>query len=167
MKNCMKKFIALLLGVVFMASMAWSQNNVTITGSTKDMLVIETTDGARVAFHLSGQPVMTMGDDEVTVKADGRTLTYPLSEVSRVRFDNSTTLAQLQTELDVEFTLTGTELTVSGAAEGLTVNVYKTNGALAATARTDGSGCCTIDLSALPAGVYVVTAGKISYKIAI
>lgn len=157
----MKKIIFTLAAIL---TMAFSSLAVNYTHS----LIINKHDGTDVEYKFTDQPVASFDGNnlKITLNSTGQTLFHPISDVANMKFTKyeDTGVESIQPSANPSFGLTKDTLEASGIEAGTQVNVFDLNGAVVAKGIADASGIATLDISALPAGVYAVAAGKHAFK---
>ncbi len=121
------------------------------------VLQLHLTDGTTDKYLLAEKPVVTFSDGNLLITSSAVTSTYEFSAVESYDFgiDTTTGVDGIGAEDNTfSFQLAGDVLTVA-SPELSVVEVYALNGVKAAAA-TAADGVATVDLAALPAGVYVV-----------
>ncbi len=131
-------------------------------------LVVNKTDGTKVNFLFESNPVARIiGDNlEITQTTTDQTYVYPFSELVNLTFDKEESgVESLKPgNGDVAFGVTATTVDVYGLNASTIVNLYDSEGALRAKGVADAGGSATLDITGLPKGVYIVTAGKHTFK---
>lgn len=131
-------------------------------------LTLNFTTGDVAKFALNEQPVMTFGESNVMIATSaGLNVSYERADVKDFNFTQGTTSGISEAAADGTLTvdLTTPDVLVVRANKLGNVAVYNAAGQLAATA-TAADGVATVDISALPTGVYVVAVeGHKSFKI--
>lgn len=154
----MKKVLVLLLAVF--ASFQLAQ-----AAYTNDDLIIETKDGNTVAYHLSTRPVVTFELTDLVLTSTDVTVKYPVTDVKELRFADGTTAINNTKVGDITFSINGNMVSANGLTKGDNLEIYSIDGKAIANASVDANGAASVDISVLGQGVYVVKAGKKSYKI--
>ncbi len=130
-------------------------------------LVVTTTDGQKLAYPLDDKPkvtfsgrnlVLTTGSTEITLSREKvRAFSYEKIPVSGIN-------AIPETICDARFLPDGT-LHVSGCDRDSRIEIFGVDGILLCTMNADSKGNADMSASDLPAGIYLVKAGDVSYKI--
>lgn len=154
----MKKVLVLLLAVF--ASFQLAQ-----AAYTNDDLIIETKDGNTVAYHLSTRPVVTFELTDLVLTSTDVKVQYPVTDVKELRFADGTTAINETKVGDITFSVSGDMISANGLENGSNLEVYSIDGKEIAKASVDATGKAQVNISDLGQGVYVVKAGKKSYKI--
>ncbi len=129
---------------------------------------VNKTDGTQERFWFYDMPVAQLEDDNLkfTMAQTHETVLYPLAEVSNL------TMGCVGMGVDgvgddfsgVSFAVTAETLVMTGAAAGCEVAVYDTAGSLRARGAADAAGSLSLPVGHLDKGVYLVKAGKNSFK---
>lgn len=133
--------------MILMAAMVGGQWS---TVNAQSTLNIHTTTKGMVCFTFAEKPQVTFPSAEVMcVTSDNVTVEFPYSEVVKVTFlDDDPTAVQ----------------TLSVRDNTDEVRIYDLNGRLVHRSRSH-QGTVSVDLNALPTGVYIVKDGKRTYKV--
>ena len=149
----MKKLLLLL--ILFFSS-------VTMYAEGKKVLSILMKDGTSVYFLLAEKPFITFQNDEVKIVSDKDEATMKRTLVERFEF-----VAEVPTGIeDVEdleekvacenFELAGDAVYISGLTPGCKVQLLSVNAQVLASEVAGENGCVTLQLEALPSGIYLV-----------
>lgn len=128
-------------------------------------------NGAKVCFAFSAKPVISVASDGVTVSAQGQSdVSYLFSDVDRFYFvdDVETAIKDIKTDATASsvFNYDNGIVSVGGLAAGERVAVCSLGGSKVGDTKADHVGSASIDISGVPTGVYVVSAGKgVSFKL--
>lgn len=135
----------------------------------RHILVVNTVSGEPVEFAFQTDPVATIeGKDVVITDINDDRVLFPVTDLVNItfkidpKFDSVETLESDGTA--VRFTLTRTEVSVSGLEPGAQVTLYSLDGAKIVAAKAAADGTLTISTQSLPKGVYTVVAPKHSFK---
>ena len=149
----MKKLLLLL--ILFFSS-------VTMYAEGKKVLSVLMKDGTSVYFLLAEKPLITFQNDEVKIVSDKDEATMKRTLVERFEF-----VSEIPTGIeDVEdleekvacenFELAGDAVYISGLTPGCKVQLLSVNGRVLASEVAGENGCVTLQLEALPSGIYLV-----------
>ena len=149
----MKKLLLLL--ILFFSS-------VTMYAEGKKVLSVLMNDGTSVYFLLAEKPLITFQNDEVKIVSDKDEATMKRTLVERFEF-----VSEIPTGIeDVEdleekvacenFELAGDAVYISGLTPGCKVQLLSVNGQVLASEVAGENGCVTLQLEALPSGIYLV-----------
>ena len=129
---------------------------------------VNKTDGSEERFWFYDMPVAQLEDDnlKMTVVMTQEAVLYPLTEV------NNLTMGYVDLGVEgvggdftsLSFTITNETLKMTGAAAGCEVTLYDMAGALRARVAADAAGTLSLPIGHLDKGVYLVKAGKNSFK---
>ena len=129
---------------------------------------VNKTDGSEERFWFYDMPVAQLEDDnlKMTVVMTQEAVLYPLTEV------NNLTMGYVDLGVEgvggdstgLSFTITNETLKMTGAAAGCEVTLYDMAGALRARVAADAAGTLSLPIGHLDKGVYLVKAGKTSFK---
>lgn len=151
----MKKMFKIILVAVMSAF--------SLTASAENEGVILTqSDGSTVGFAFGQEPKMTFTATDVVIKAGETEVSYALEGLKITFGDTSATAVQSVEKADVRFLCGKTGFQATGLEAGEVISVYGLNGTCVATARVGADGKVSVNLP--QKGVYVVKAGKVSYK---
>lgn len=154
----MKKILVLLFAIFAVSQFASA-------AYTNDDLVIETRDGKTVAYRLSDRPVVTFEVTDLVLTAKGVQVKYPVTDVKEIRFAEEFTSVNATTASGIMFTVNDNEIIANGLDKNDTLEVYGVDGKAIATVGVNAQGAASANISELGHGVYVVKAGKKTYKI--
>ena len=120
-------------------------------------LIITTTNGTVAQFLIADSPVITYQDNLLTVTGGGSEISVEADAVGSFDFVPSE-----DTGVSI---ITADGSMFSGLKPGDPVLVYTADGKLAASFKADESTSVSVDLSPLPAGIYIVRTPGASFKI--
>lgn len=142
-----------------------------ITASATDYtysLLVNKTDGSKVEYKFAEEPVITIEGEnmKVTLATDEQGVLYPFADVANLTFDKqqSGIKAVEAAEGRVTFGLSRDLLEVSGLSDRAEVSIYTVSGVLMAKTACTPDGYASLEISSLPAGVYLVSAGQHKFK---
>ena len=145
-----------------MSAVAWAQE-------AAYAVDVELSTGEAVRYTFAQQPVVTFpteGMMNITTGAEGDSRYYVISDVVRmsvvsvsVGVDKVTTQGKT-----VEFSMDGDVIYASNLASGTVIRIFTAGGRLVAETSADDEGRAGIDVRSLDRGVYVMSAGKVSFK---
>lgn len=142
---------------------SWFPTNV--SAEDGNAMVVETKGGNQVTFLFDTKPEMTFAGENVEIKSTTETVAYPMSDVVQVRFEYIPTGIGKVENGDLSFRFNGGTLEAEGLAPMSMVAVYSVDGAECLRGKADAGGRAELAIGGLKAGVYVVKAGNVSYKI--
>lgn len=153
----MKKLLVLFIAVFAMFQVAQAEND-------GDNLLIKTKDGNTVAYSLTTRPVVTFAGSDLVLTSTDVEVKYPIANVEEITFVDASAINEIKGD-KVAFAINGQVINAKGLANGELVQVYNIDGKAIAQASANAEGTVTVDISTLGKGVYVIKAGKMSYKI--
>lgn len=135
---------------------------------TQYYVQVNKTDGSEERFWFYDIPVAQLEDDnlKMTVTMTQEAVLYPLTEV------NNLTMGHVDLGVEgvgdgftgLSFTITNETLEMTGAPAGCEVALYDMAGTLRACGTADAAGTLSLPIGHLDKGVYLVKAGKNSFK---
>lgn len=129
---------------------------------------VNKTDGTQVRYWFIDIPVAQLeGDDlKFTMAQTRETVLHPLAEVSNLTFgkEDSGVEGVGAEGQGVSFAVTAETLVMTGAAAGCEVALHDMAGTLCARGAADAAGTLSLSIGHLDKGVYLVKAGKNSFK---
>lgn len=133
-------------------------------------LCLHLTTGERIQFTFENKPVLTFGDkNAVTIKdATKQISTNEFTKVRKLTFDNPTAISDI--EAGAQATIARDDVdsfTLYGFKPGTVVTVTALNGVHVFSLTIADDQPCTISLSDLAAGVYIISADSVTCKVAI
>lgn len=130
-------------------------------------IVLTKTDGSEVKIALSDKLETTVSGDNLVFADNGENVvSVPVTQLASWDFSTQVTTAAINT-LSGEngCRVAGNVVTITGLSKGTVVGVVAMNGTTVMQVSADGE--CTLDLSELAKGVYVVTYNNQTVKIAV
>lgn len=131
--------------------------------SVYDKLIIIQKGGEKVEIGLGESLRMNFTETDLVVSGSNADVTIARSNIRALRHQVYTGVEGVSAE--GEFRYTGGALEFTGLADGTEVVVCDASGKVVLS--RIASGDCSVSLGDLPAGVYVIAAGKTTYKIVI
>ena len=128
-------------------------------------LVIWQKDGSKVSYNLDEQPRTTFTTDDLVITTTTTTINYPLTKIQRYTYEGGTLSVRDVKPDGISISHDGDLVIVKGLATGKTVAVHRVDGVQLLVKRSDGSDRLTLSLEKLSAGVYVIKADEITYKL--
>lgn len=128
-------------------------------------LVIWQKDGSKVSYNLDEQPKTTFTTEDLVITTMTTTINYPLAKIQRYTYEGGTLSVRDVKPDGISISHDGNLVIVKGLANGKTVAVHRVDGVQLLAKRSDGSDRLTLSLEKLPAGVYVIKADEITYKL--
>ena len=141
--------------------------------STSIALRLHFNDGSVVTYLLSRRPRVTFSDGNIIITTNSIEATYPTSDIAKLtyRYQEDSEEEDEESGIDnilvdeTSFNIKGGVIMLSGFTEGSTARVYTIGGLMVQSVQME-SGSCSIPLSSLPSGVYVISVNGKSFKIA-
>ena len=130
----------------------------------ESMLVVNMTDGSRRTFLLAELPKVQMVGEDLVITSASASATIPRSNVLRFTFEEVPVgVDNVVTAPDCKISVLDDKVSVSGCTGR--VAMVAMNGAVVRQSECDATGCCTILLSGIPAGTYLVQTSVQTLKI--
>ena len=133
-----------------------------------DSVVVLGKDGSQYTVLMSDVKRISLGSADLVLETrDGSPATYLYSAVDRILIGaDGAGIADISAEGDIAVwpTVVDDILNIAGAETGTVISVYGINGSLVASATT-AEGTTSINLSAAPAGMCIVSIGGKTVKI--
>lgn len=140
----------------------------------KQFLVINAAGGTQVSIALEDVPVLSVSNDSLVVTSLGDNLIVPFSgttyaiETRKVEKPSHTTgisniIAPNSKSAQPQFSLGNG--TVSGLKAGAKVTIYQIGGQAVKTISADNEGKAELNITNLPAGIYIIKTPTQSFKI--
>lgn len=153
MKRKMLTFLLLLSNLIAMAD------------EPKSRLVVWAKDGTKTYFDLAENPKTTFKDNDLVITCESMTISYPLDQVLRYTYELSTTgIENISQEKTIRIRQHDDALTLENLKPGTVVSLYTVDGKQVSAQTTGSNRLVTISLSGHPAGVYIVKANDVTYK---
>lgn len=131
-------------------------------------LVLNKTDGQHVKYLFENTPVATIEGDEVTIleTATKQQVTYPIADILNFTFEyvDNGVEGVISNPGDVAFGLTADTLEAYGLPSGTEVAIFDMAGNLRVTGVSAVDGSASLGIAGLEKGVYIVKAGKHTFK---
>lgn len=131
-------------------------------------LIVHLTDGSEVEYLFEDMPVAFVEgtDVRIQVQASGMEVTYPMDDMVNMTIKREMVGVEniIAAEGRVKFGVNRESLDASGLMAGQHVVIYDATGALRAEGTCDADGVVSIAIGDFGPGVYIVNAGKNSFK---
>lgn len=127
-------------------------------------LVIVQHDDSKVFYNLDEEPLTTFTPDDLVIKTQSTTISYPLNTIKQFMYEKGVTGVEEVSRDGVCISQKDDQIIVTGLPIGKSVSLYSTDGYQIAKQVSDGSQRTILSLSQLPAGVYIVKADNVTYK---
>ena len=132
----------------------------------QNTLLILTKDNCIHQFVLADKPQVTFEGTQLKVTSSKTTAAFELSDVIRFTYEGKDASGIDEMTIDpAEISMEGGMLVISQLKANATVNIYAFDGKLVQQLTARHAGTYRLSLSLLPAGVYLVKADNITYKI--
>lgn len=134
----------------------------------QNTLIVLTKNNVLHEFVLADKPMVTFEGTQlkVTCEKASASATFNLSDVIRFTYDRKdATGIDEMTVKPAEVSMEEGVLVISQMKANSTVNVFAMDGKLVSQLTAQRAGTYRLSLSSLPAGVYIVKADNITYKI--
>lgn len=158
MNRLLKSKIPLFLCLTGFSLSGWAEEQV----STLD---VWTKNGEKITYYLSEHPVATYSDNDLVLKTDKLTVSYPLTELHKFTFGSEATSVETTPLTDGQMQMQKGTLCLAGFHAGEKVSIYNIGGQNVMNATISSDGTATLFIESLATGVYVVKAGSITHKI--
>ena len=129
-------------------------------------LIVWQKNGEKIYYNLADQPKTTFAGTDMVITTTNVTVTYPINNIRSYTYEGESTAIPSLTTDDGLYVEQGEDaVTFKNLKSGSDVLLFATNGALLETLKSDGVTPVTISIANRPAGVYVVKANDITYKL--
>lgn len=125
-------------------------------------VILNQQDGTTVGFAFEQEPKLSFTATDVVIKAGETQVSYAMAGL-KITFGETANAVESIEAADVKFNLSKDGIEAAGLKSGEVVSVYAVSGAVVATVQAGNDGKVAVSLP--ESGVYVVKAGKVSYKI--
>ena len=150
-----------ILGALLLAAMLVMP----FTAKAQQYLVLTQSDGSTAEFALADNPVITLEDGNLVVTCGERQISTSLEGTSYAFSDTSTDIREVQNDSQPQSEIAFGQVAFSGLKAGNRIVVYTIDGRQMTSVAASADGRATIDLSALPRGIYVVKAPGKTIKV--
>ena len=131
----------------------------------EEHLVLYNSDGTKIEFALSTNPVITLQDGTLLVKSTATEFSIAIENVQNfVLYDNTTDINIIE-ESEAKPFISDGHVVFSQLKAGSKVYVYSTNGQQLLSFTADNSGRIDIFISSLPKGICILRSPTNSIKI--
>ena len=128
-------------------------------------MVLTLTDGTVNRFALTDAPTVTYEGENLVVSTGDEQFTTALSGISQLTFEQVPLGIGEMAKESTKPVFTPGQARFEGLSTHATVSVYTIDGKMLSSTRANEEGTVSIDLSALPQGVYILRTPNQSYKI--
>ena len=147
--------------IVFLLAVA-----ATVAAQADDrVLKVWQSDGQVLTISLADEPRTTYSDGNLIITSSKSSVTLPLEKVRRYTYESAASGIDEAKTLRAAFSRDGETLTLTGLKPGTAVYLYNVAGQLLRTIDSGDQPKVVVSVSNLPAGVYVVKANDVTYKI--
>lgn len=132
--------------------------------SKAQTLVVWQKDGSKVSYCLDNEPITTFTLEELIIKTNIVTISYPLKNMLRYSYEGiSQGIDDIKSQ-GVMIKHHGNEIVITGILKGKTIAVYSVDGKLIMSKCSDGTTPQALSLNQLPAGIYLIKVDNVKYK---
>ena len=131
--------------------------------ASDDVFIVIKTGAEIVAVALADNPVITYANDQLDITTAEKQVEFPVADITGYSFLESEPTAIKNIKVDREHKQG--MVAFDHLKEGITVMLYNAKGEQVRTTKAQADGTAVIDMHGLAKGVYVIRAGKISFKI--
>ena len=138
---------------------------VSVAEDLKQALMLELTDGSRVAYYLETRPKVSFSGTDLVLSASDVEVSYPFDKVRKYTFELADPSSVSSPSGDgTSVQVLAESVRFSGLPAGSEVTVYTADGRKVSSLRAYADGSCRVSLATMPAGVYVISYGKCNLK---
>ena len=152
--NNMKKILFLVVLAVTVAAQADDR-----------VLKVWQADGQVLTISLADEPRTTYSDGNLIITSSKTSVTLPLEKVRRYTYESAANGVDEVKAMRAAFSKDGETLTLAGLKPGTAIYLYNVAGQLLRTIDSGTQSKVVVSVFNLPAGVYVVKANDVTYKI--
>lgn len=127
-------------------------------------LVVNRASGGQNIFALSQEPVIAFFGNKMRVTTSAGTVNIPLADVTNYVLKDATGIEGVKAD-EGSATLEDGQVVFTQIGAGQNVSVVTPNGVSVLTTSADAQGKATVNLKALPKGIYIVKSPKNSIKV--
>ncbi|MBR4378794.1 MAG: hypothetical protein IKP59_01220 [Prevotella sp.] len=127
-------------------------------------LVVNRASGGQNIFALSQEPVIAFFGNKMRVTTSAGTVHIPLVDVTNYVFKDATGIEGVKAD-EGSAILEDGQVVFTQIGAGQNVSVVTPNGVSVLTTSADAQGKATVNLKALPKGIYIVKSPKNSIKV--
>ena len=161
-KTFVRRFGRILMSAAVLASAATA-----VSAAGYNSIVLSKTDGSRMTVNISDKLETTVsGDNLVFADNSGDIVSVPIVQLSGWSFSAESTTSAISRITDTKgYSVAGNIVTIDGLDAGTEVCVQTVGGVTVMRKVADGT--CSLDLSMMVNGVYLITYNKQTIKIAV
>lgn len=170
--NITKKTMMRLLTAAVLCSPSYMMAQNEEKTELRTFLVLNETNGTKMEFELTKNPIISVQENTLVIKAGEDELSTMLTDVANYTFEKKlvttgiTTLSNNErAEQTVEPSFSFRNAEVSGLKAGTKIFVYNLNGSLVTTTEANAEGKAAINFSSLEKGIYILHTPTKSFKI--
>ena len=139
---------------------------VTLAAQANDrVLKVWQADGQVLTISLADEPRTTYSDGNLIITSAKTSVTLPLERVLRYTYESAANGVDEVKAVRAAFSKDGETLTLTGLKPGTAIYLYNVAGQLLRTINSGDQPKVVVSVSNFPAGVYVVKANDVTYKI--
>ena len=155
----LKRLVAACLALFAFLSPAFAQ-------ATEKALKIHLNSGDHQFFILSSEPVITFEGTDCVIKSSELSARYDMGDLYFAEFVDHTSAIdeEMKESLTVDLSNPGAVI-IKGMKPGSPVALYNLGGILISGESADSDGTAVLDISQLPAAIYIITSNETSFKI--
>lgn len=159
MENKLTRILTLLALLFFMPLVVKATDEV-------ETLIVQLKNGAENAFFLKDNPKITFEGTNLKVSATTGDVSFAIADVMRFTYAmRSPSGINEQIDNPTGVDLEGDVLVISHLKANATASIYALDGKLIRQLKSQRTGTYRISISGLPAGLYLVKADNVTYKI--
>lgn len=128
------------------------------------VLQIWQSDGQVMTINLNDEPCTTYSEGNLVITTTTTTITFPMEKVTHYVYASVPSGIDAVKSSQMKLSADGETLTLTNLKSEASVLLYNVAGLLLATVKPDAASRAVISISNLPAGVYVVKANDVTYK---
>ncbi|MBR2103148.1 MAG: hypothetical protein IJ928_10445 [Prevotella sp.] len=123
-------------------------------------VVVHQTNGAQAMFFLADQPVITYSNNNLVITTTAKQMSVPVADIANVTLEEYS----VPTKID-GVTIADGGILFRQLSAGSEVRVCTIDGKVVCTSRADDGGNVSLDLSAMPRGVLIISAPGSTIKV--
>ena len=127
-------------------------------------LVVHRISGDKVFFDLNDQPVTTFDDNTLVITTTQTQILFPMDEVGQYTYQGLAEGIDAAEADGIIIRHAEGQITINGLSNNALVEIYSLNGQRMIAKYAQESQTTVVDISAYPAGVFIMNAGNVSYK---
>lgn len=130
-------------------------------------LFVTTMEGKTITYPLDNLPTVTFSNGNMNIKTTLTEITMPMAGVRTFSYGeiDPAGVESMADGISGAWITLGGDIVVAGEPAGATVTVYAADGRLVAMTKSSSPHQTEISGDTLPAGVYIIKAGNVTYKI--